>query len=182
MTRPNPFRTCAACGTDFRKTYRHETYCSFDCLVWSRIEKRGSDDCWPWTGSKNSAGYGQFGLRGKNYYAHRTVCVLAHGPAPRGAHALHSCDNPPCCNPAHLSFGTARDNLSDMWRKGRQQDYANVQRGEARHNAKLNPRKVREIRADLYMGASTRGIARKFGVSQGVILQISSGKTWQHVH
>ena len=31
----------------------------------------------------------------------------------------HSCDNPRCCNPNHLSVGTQRDNILDMVKRGR---------------------------------------------------------------
>lgn len=33
--------------------------------------------------------------------------------------AMHSCDNPRCFNPDHLSLGTYLDNLEDAQRKGR---------------------------------------------------------------
>jgi hypothetical protein len=38
---------------------------------------------------------------------------------PRGLHALHHCDNPPCVNPDHLFPGTDMDNYQDSIKKGR---------------------------------------------------------------
>jgi hypothetical protein len=32
---------------------------------WSKVDKRGSDECWPWTGYHNHRGYARFSRRDK---------------------------------------------------------------------------------------------------------------------
>lgn len=71
--------------------------------------------CWEWTGAIRKDGYGQCGRRG----AHRAAYEHAYGPIPKGMFVCHSCDNPPCCNPAHLWIGSSHDNLVDCALKGR---------------------------------------------------------------
>jgi hypothetical protein len=86
--------------------------------LWDKIDKRGPDACWPWTGACFSAGYGSFSLGGSSVGAHRIVCAMWHGLA-AGRFAIHSCDNPPCCNPAHLRWGTHAENMEDRGVRGR---------------------------------------------------------------
>jgi hypothetical protein len=79
-----------------------------------------ADDCWLWNDGRRPDAYGSFHRDdGKMVGAHRFSYELANGPIPAGLHVLHSCDNPPCVNPAHLSVGTRLDNMRDMIRKGR---------------------------------------------------------------
>lgn len=90
---------------------------------WSKVDRRGPDECWPWTAAKNR-GYGVIGAGPRSSgrkFATRVSWELEHGAPPRSdMDILHRCDNPPCVNPAHLFEGTAADNVADMLGKGRE--------------------------------------------------------------
>lgn len=107
------------------------------------------DQCWPYTGTKLPTGYGIVWSTAdsKRVYAHRYALELAEvriGPV--GMHACHRCDNPTCCNPQHLFWGTAGDNIHDMISKGRRS--LNVE-GLIRHNKSPEHREAasRRLRA-----------------------------------
>lgn len=88
----------------------------------ARFEKKyepvTESGCWIWTGSLNEHGYGGFHLRGKTTKAHRVAWLLYRGEFPK-LPLLHKCDVPCCVNPAHLFFGTQKDNAQDAIAKGR---------------------------------------------------------------
>ena len=84
---------------------------------WDFVDKSG--DCWVWTGPTNRKGYGWWSGNGTRGLAHR-LSLSMHDPLPSEAlMACHHCDNPPCVNPAHLYWGTARDNADDMVERSR---------------------------------------------------------------
>lgn len=86
--------------------------------VWSKIDQRDPAECWPWRGWL-SDGYGHIDIGSKTHKAHRVVWSLVNGPIPRGLVVRHACDNPQCCNPAHLLLGTQLDNIRDRVERGR---------------------------------------------------------------
>jgi len=87
----------------------------------SSYNKLGKNECWPWIRNLDKNGYGKLGF--KNFHtdrAHRFGWELFHKkPIPHGMLVCHTCDNPPCQNPAHLFIGTNMDNMQDKVRKGR---------------------------------------------------------------
>ena len=91
---------------------------------WERVDRSG--DCWVWTSTRNERGYGVVIVQSPgdpsvplHMKAHRLSYLIEYGPPPADLFVLHTCDNPPCVNPAHLFLGTARDNAQDMAAKGR---------------------------------------------------------------
>jgi hypothetical protein len=73
-----------------------------------------------WTSARRGDGYGAFQVESKRQIsAHRYSYQLHHGEIPAGMVVMHSCDQPLCVNPSHLSIGTTADNARDAFRKGR---------------------------------------------------------------
>lgn len=131
---------------------------------WSRVDRRSESECWEWSGFRDRKGYGRLKRNGDYYLAHR-FAMLCEGVQIDGLLVCHRCDNPPCCNPAHLFVGTVADNSRDMVLKGR--NYAPV--GEQSATSKLTAGQVVAIRADP-RGAVV--VARDYGVTPSTILRV----------
>jgi hypothetical protein len=147
---------------------------------WSKVERRGDDECWPWTAYRNHTGYGVLSNPGKHQgttLAHRFSFELHVGPVPDGLCVLHRCDNPPCCNPKHFFLGTRDDNNKDRTLKGR----GRAPRGPAHAKAKLTEEDVRQIRAMAALGIETTWMAALFPCNRNSINHIRAGRNWRHV-
>jgi len=146
---------------------------------WSKVNRTDNPaECWEWTAYKDRHGYGQFGVSNPRRveYSNRTAWAITNGPIPDGMHICHRCDNPSCCNPAHLFLGTAADNMVDAATKGR------MPRGEVHHSAKLTDDQVTAIRAVYATGTESQvTLAARFRVSSSVINEVIHGIAWQHV-
>ncbi len=146
---------------------------------WEKVSVRGPTECWPWTaGTKGNNEYGNFCVAGTpTSVASRMAWILSRGPIPEGLWVLHTCDNPPCCNPAHLFLGTPKRNTSDMHTKGR----AKPPRGQRNGNHKLTELQVILMKQKMREGQSTRSVGLEFGVSHTTADWIKRGKLWKHV-
>lgn len=114
---------------------------------------------------------------GKNLKAHRVSWEIHYGPIPEGAVVMHSCDNPPCCNPSHLRLGTQRENLADMREKSR--GVTTHFTGERNPAAKLTWAQVGSIRERHSAGESARSLAREYGINHKTALQIVNRLIWR---
>ena len=93
---------------------------------WKRVKLGNSCDCWPWQGRvmANRRGYGRLVFNGKSIGAHRMALSLVAPASSPDLFACHTCDNPVCCNPGHLFWGTHQDNMNDCVAKGRKRGAA----------------------------------------------------------
>lgn len=138
----------------------------------------GPDACWPWTGTRYGNNYGVMQYRNVVKQAHVWAYQSATGEVvPDGMFVLHSCDNPPCCNPAHLRVGTHQANMDDKVSRDRQSRLP----GEAHPSHRLSDADVLEIRRSGAAGVTQRVLAERFGVSPSLICLILNGKRWTHL-
>lgn len=147
---------------------------------WEKIDQStGPDGCWPWLGGVDADGYGltKFEAGGPTSGAHRVAFRLRKGLIPDGMRVLHECDNPPCCNPAHLFLGTDKDNSDDKIEKGRDRK----SHGEDHERAKLTVPQVLLIRVRDAAGDSRRGMARELGLNRKTVWNICERRSWKHV-
>ena len=129
--------------------------------------------CMEWTGYVGKNGYGVRFVAGRHVSVHRHAYETKIGPIPIGMCVCHHCDNRRCIEPSHLFLGSIEDNTADMVRKRRQA------RGERHSQAKLTELEVAAIRHEWgSYGVTQRNIARKYGVSVGLVSMIVNRKIW----
>jgi len=89
--------------------------------------KEMPNGCWEYQGFRHPAprNYGLTCYRNKNWRTNRLAYFLTKGPIPKGMVVMHCCDNPPCCNPNHLSLGTHLQNMAAC-RERERYYYANL--------------------------------------------------------
>ena len=131
---------------------------------YSKIEMSDSG-CWEWQGCIDVHGYGRWG--GKR--AHRMIWEEFYGVIAAGMMICHHCDNRQCVNPEHLFEGTDKDNVQDMWQKGR---------GNTGRRWLPADTIVDILRMHAITNKRTE-VAERFGVSSALVWYIWSGKGYK---
>ena len=138
---------------------------------WSRVDRRGPDECWLWTKSQRRR-YGDF----YGHQAHRWIFEHLNGVLPASMVVRHTCDVPKCVNPGHLVAGTQLDNIRDMERRGRRRPPT----PENARSTKLNRAQVEDIRRRYAQGGVSQvELGRQFGVTDRNISAIVRERTWR---
>ena len=160
------------CSTQFHGSKRRNTT---PAQFWAKIAIGAPSECWEWIGTKDTHGYGQIRWHGKMCLSHRLALAFTDGDWESRLLVRHVCDNPPCCNPAHLCRGTYRDNTRDAIERGL---FRTMPKGGDHPSAKLTDRQAMAIKRS---SETTAEAAAKYGVCFSTIQQIRNGTTWRHL-
>lgn len=181
---------CLHCGGGVTRSpedgrSQRRKYCSDQCRDYRTPHPRApygerfaarlvpSGECLEFGGHRNQHGYGVIQPpSGGTQLAHRFAWAEHNKrEIPVGMVIMHSCDNPPCCNPAHLVLATQADNMRDRDDKGRTLQGTDCKR------AKYGPEVVAEVRRLSSEGVPQRAIREATGVSVSQISYIVNFKS-----
>ncbi len=156
----------------------HRDYINDEAFLlrfWAKINK--TQNCWLWTSATYPSGYGHITYQKRCLRATRVMYELAYKIYPGKLFVCHHCDNPICVNPEHLFLGTPKDNVADMFKKGRQ----HKRHGEHSPGSKLTDKKVLEVIKLTKKGMTQLEIANQFNIRQSNISAILNGNRWTHI-
>lgn len=137
--------------------------------------------CWVFDSVPNRpGGYGQLSTRengrARIIRAHVLSYLISKGDIPSGMHVCHTCDNPPCVNPAHLFLGTPKDNVHDAQKKGRFPVAAVIiRRPFMGRPPKIDPNVVRAIKSS---SEDRHVLAARYGLTSTTVSRIWRNEGW----
>lgn len=184
-------RLCPGCGRPCLRKY-----CSTSCYriiqrslpvperFWAKVKRGSPEACWPW-GASRAGGrlgkvYGQFTAtigpgKQRAVAAHVFAYELTYGPVPVGLEVAHTCHNPVCCNPRHLTATTHGDNV----RMSAEAGHLHVPRPRRQ---KLTDGDIETMIAMRASGLTLVQIAAHYDVTKSFVSLICTGKRRQYRH
>lgn len=109
----------------------------------------------------------------------RLVLGAFVGPCPNGHEACHRNDDPFDNKLSNLRWDTHLENMRDVGRNGGK--LGPKPGRNPNPMKKLDPEKVRAIRASYVPGKGIAHIAARFGISKAVVYRVIKGIQWAHV-
>lgn len=142
---------------------------------WSKVDIKSEEECWNWKDSLDKSGHARMsvgGRDGEKLSVHRIAKTLSIGEElPDDKVVMHTCDNPPCCNPNHLELGTQIDNIADMVEKNR----SAISFGFAKVDWDI----VDNIRSSDLSG---KDLSNKYKLAKSTVSEIRNNKIWKEEH
>jgi len=158
------------------KHISHKGTLAFMQRFLSKVDIGAPSECWNYEGSKHRQGYGMFRTCSTVMVAHRIAYQLSNPNEDiSGKVIMHSCDNPSCCNPKHLTCGTQADNMRDRDLKNRNA------KGERHGRSKLTRRQVEQMRAEHKAGKSIKQVASDYNTCDSNAYAVCNYLTWKHL-
>jgi hypothetical protein len=122
-----------------------------------RIET--DSDCWLTDKyTLDEGGYRYFPMgreKGTENRIHKASYTLFRGKIEKGLVVMHSCDNPECYNPDHLSLDTQANNMLDCTKKGKRASQINRSGGRVRKFLPTDPYDKEQMKAFLQANTDT---------------------------
>lgn len=171
----NPRKFCSRlCKGRYHSGYTGTAAMPLSERLWMRVHKGAADECWPFRTAPTHK-YGQIMDGYKPLLAHRVAYAITKGEIPDGMLVRHTCDNPPCCNPAHLVVGEPEDNSRDMVSRRRSARLWRIS------TTKLTDEQVVDLVQRRRGGEGSELLAEEFGVSRSHVNNLASGRAYRAI-